>query len=83
MGTAAKTSSSSPPIEEFLGYDSQGHSVVLRRSTEHPGMDEAPAPSFRAPTQTKPAPASVKGTFGFFADLQEVRARLRGKLQHS
>jgi len=86
MGTAAKTNTSTHPIEEFLGYDSQGHGVVLRRSTLHPGVEETAAPSFHQKTASLPErqpSASVKGSFGFFADLPAVRARLMGKLQHS
>ena len=86
MGTAAKTNTSSHPIEEFLGYDSKGQGVVLRRSTLHPGVEEKPAPAFHQKAASLPErqpSASVKGSFGFFADLPAVRARLLGKLQHS
>lgn len=84
MGTAAKSLHSAPAIEEFLGYDSRGEAVVLRRSSEHPG-DPVPAaaPSekkseFRLSPPTGDRSATAGG-LGFFSEFQEVRKRLKAQ----
>ncbi|MCC7345042.1 MAG: hypothetical protein IT573_08890 [Deltaproteobacteria bacterium] len=84
MGTAAKSLHSTPAIEEFLGYDSRGQAVVLRRSSEHPG-DPAPAPEpaekkseFRLASSTGDRSATAGG-LGFFSEFQEVRKRLKAQ----
>lgn len=83
MGTAAKSLHPAPHIEEFLAYDSKGQSVVLRRSSEHPGGSLPQAPSekkseFRLAAPTGDHSANAGG-FGFFSEFQEVRKRLQAQ----
>ena len=85
MGTAAKSAHISHPIEEFVDYDSQGHSVILRRNVEHPGQPLAGTPSKKAPGFSVANVVStltnkgIGGGFGFFSDFKEVRQQLRQK----
>lgn len=71
MGTSINSQSIASPIEEFLGYDQKGQSVILRRNTSHPGAP-AKAPSFESPSEatlTKP----IIGRLRFFGDFHEVK----------
>lgn len=85
MGTAAKSAHISHSIEEFVDYDSQGHSIVLRRSVEHPGTPLPSSPAKRDTSRNLNDSHLIQNKknlgsgFGFFSDFKEVRQQLRQK----
>lgn len=83
MGTTAKSLHPASPIEEFLAFDSKGQSVVLRRSSEHPGSPVSQSSSEKKSEFRLASPAgdhsANAGGFGFFSEFHEVRRRLQAQ----